>query len=284
MSAISREQGVRNNMDGASVDHATAMAHRPMVTVFSPDRLEIVKGPPAGRRSHLDTFVAARWPGRAEARTRFSRALAQRNALLARISNGRADTSQLGTWNHQVAATGAQLTATREEAVSELESAYAGAAADLGLQGNNRVLYRAASTSDPGEFESGLEARTDSDIRLGRTGWGPHHDELRLELDGRQLRRFGSQGQQRLGLLALLFAERDALLEGGATPPLMLLDDVMSELDHLRRTKLVERLLEGGQAIVTAAEPELVPREGSFSRVPMLDLTAAGGNAAGESA
>jgi DNA replication and repair protein RecF len=124
-------------------------------------------------------------------------------------------------------------------------------------------------------MEHELERRLDSDLKLGRTGWGPHQDELRLELDGRQLRRFGSQGQQRLGLLALFFAERDALLSGGAAAPLMLLDDVMSELDSERRDRLVARLLEGGQSLITAAESGLLPDSGEFAEVRISDLIAA---------
>ncbi len=132
MSSIARDQGSRLNMDGAPIDRAGAIAHRPMVTVFSPDRLEIVKGPPATRRAHLDMYVAARWPGRAEVRVRYGRALAQRNALIVRIESGRADRSQVGIWNRQVAEAGAELTRTREAAVSELIDPYEQAGGDLG--------------------------------------------------------------------------------------------------------------------------------------------------------
>lgn len=272
MSSISRDQGTRFNMDGASIERAEAVAHRPMVTVFSPDRLEIVKGPPAVRRAHLDMYVAARWPGRAGIRVRYGRALAQRNALIARIDSGRAERSQLGVWNRQVAEAGAELTRTREAAVAELVEPYARAGQDLGLEGINCLAYRAAASGDAAELERELEQRLESDLKLGRTGWGPHQDELRLEFDGRQLRRFGSQGQQRLGLLALFFAERDALLSGGATAPLMLLDDVMSELDSERRGRLVNRLLEGGQSLVTAAESDLIPDSDEFAEVQIMEL------------
>jgi DNA replication and repair protein RecF len=281
MSSISRDQGTRFNMDGAPVERSEAMSHRPMVTVFSPDRLELVKGPPAVRRAHMDTYVAARWPGRAAVRVSYGRALAQRNALIARINSGRADRTQLSVWNRQVAVSGAELTHTREQAVSELVEPYRSAAGDLGLEGSNRLVYRPVASDDPSEIETGLEERVDSDLKLGRTGWGPHQDELRLEIDGRQLRRFGSQGQQRLGLLALFFAERDALLSGGATAPLMLLDDVMSELDAERRNRLVDRLLEGGQGVITAAESDLVPDRDELSEVLILDLISASSGASG---
>jgi len=272
MAAVSRTEGTRFNMDGAPIERSRAIDHRPMVTVFSPDRLEIVKGPPAMRRAHLDAWIAARWPGRSETRTAFGRALAQRNALLVRIATGRADQSQLATWNRQVAESGAELSRVREEAAGALAGPYERASGELGLEGKSLLSYRAGSTGDPDLLERGLEERIDTDLRLGRTSWGPHHDELRLELDGRQLRRFGSQGQQRMGLLALFFAERDALLENGAAPPLMLLDDVMSELDSRRRGLLVERLLEGGQSVITAAESDLIPDREGLSEVPIGEL------------
>jgi DNA replication and repair protein RecF len=183
--------------------------------------------------------------------------------------------SQIGPWNRQVAQTGAELTRVREEAVGELSAPYSKAGNDLGLDGTNRITYRPTASGDAEAFERGLEERFESDLKLGRTGWGPHLDELRLELDGRQLRRFGSQGQQRLGLLALLFAERDALLAAGSTTPLMLLDDVMSELDAGRRERLVERLLEGGQSIITAAETDLIPDSPDFSEIRIRDLLSA---------
>ena len=97
------------------------------------------------------------------------------------------------------------------------------------------------------------------DLRLGRSSWGPHLDEFKLELAGRSLRRYGSQGQQRAALLALLFAEREALLRARRVTPLLLLDDVMSELDPGRRERLVARLRGRGQALITAADEESLP-------------------------
>ena len=275
MASTSRGEGHRFLMDGARIEQSEAILHRPMVTVFSPDRLELVKGPPAGRRAHLDSFISARWPSRSGIRSAFGRILAQRNALISRVSKGEADSSQLVTWNQQFAEAGAKLTRSREEAVAELSGRWLEAADELGLEGPKALEYRPGSASSAEEIRTGLEERLENDLRLGRTSWGPHHDELRLDMDGRQLRRFGSQGQQRMGLLALLFAERASLLDAGGTPPLMLLDDVMSELDERRRERLVERLLEGGQSIVTAAEGELIPARGEITRVAITDLTAA---------
>ena len=98
------------------------------------------------------------------------------------------------------------------------------------------------------------------DLARGYTAHGPHLDELAISLGGRPLRRYGSQGEQRTAVLALLFAERRALVEAGRRPPLMLLDDVMSELDARRRAQLARRLAEGGgQAVLTATEPDHLP-------------------------
>jgi len=275
MSATSRGEGSRFTMDGAAIERTEAVAFRPMVTVFSPDRLELVKGPPAVRRAHLDSYVAARWPSRAESRKKFGRALAQRNALIARIQGGTADRTQLPVWDQQVADTGAELTAVRADAVEELSGFFPELAAELGLAGECAIAYRPGSSSDPAELLAGLKERIDNDVRLGRTSWGPHHDEIRLEFNGRQLRRFGSQGQQRLGLLTLLFAERSALLEGGAPAPLMLLDDVMSELDGDRRDRLVSRLTQGGQSVITAAETDLIPKREDLKEIDFVSISGA---------
>ncbi|HXQ89848.1 MAG TPA: hypothetical protein VN733_09445, partial [Solirubrobacterales bacterium] len=109
--------------------------------------------------------------------------------------------------------------------------------------------------------------------RLGRSSWGPHLDELKLLTAGRSLRRFGSQGQQRASLLALLFAERASLLEARRVTPLLLLDDVMSELDPARRDLLVQRLGDGGQVLITAADEESVPEQARRSVVRMPPQT-----------
>lgn len=273
MASASRSQGNRYLMDGARIESSEAVLHRPMVTVFSPDRLELVKGPPAGRRAHIDAFVAARWPSRAGNRSSFGKILAQRNALISRLAAGQGDRDQLSTWNSQFAEAGAALAWSRQEAVTELSRRWIDAGDDLGLEGAKALTYRPGAAMEAEQIAAGLEDHLENDLRLGRSSWGPHHDEIRLELDSRQLRRFGSQGQQRLGLLALLFAEREALLEAGGAAPMMLLDDVMSELDESRRRRLVDRLLAGGQSVITAAEGELIPDLPGIARNDIADLT-----------
>jgi DNA replication and repair protein RecF len=247
-------------VDGSAVDNLWATDARPLVSVFLPERLELVKGAPATRRAHLDQVVAALWPGRAAARLAYSRALAQRNALLGRIRAGLANADSLGSWDGELARQGIDLMGTRAELVELLAPRFAERAADLGLPAGAELSYRPRSrATSADELAAELLERRAADLDRGFTAHGPHRDDLRLAHAGEPLRGFGSQGQQRVALLALLFAERDLLDAERARPPLMLLDDVMSELDAERRTLLSELLRDGGQGVVTATEVEHVP-------------------------
>jgi DNA replication and repair protein RecF len=252
--------GKRMNVDGIAVDRLADAPARPLVGVFLPDRLELVKGGPALRRAHLDQVVAALWPSRAETRKEYGRALAQRNALLARVRAGIGSRASLPAWDSELARLGFALMADRASAVAELDERFAARADDLGLDGAVALRYRPRSTAaDADALAAELAERVDSDLERGFTGHGPHRDELVLEREGRELRAYGSQGQQRLALLALLLAEREAVGEARDALPLMLLDDVMSELDADRRTRLVELLKAGGQSVVTTTDTAHVP-------------------------
>lgn len=250
------------SVDGASVDSLAATSARPLLSVFLPERLELVKGPPAARRAHVDQLVAALWPARAETRTAYSRALAQRNALVARIRAGAAGPAALDAWDAELAGRGIALMEDRREAVEGLREPFAALARRLGLPGDAEVRYRPRSpATTAAELAAELAERRVADLERGFTAHGPHRDELQLLLGGVSLRAYGSQGQQRAALLALLFAERELLEERRARPPLMLLDDVMSELDAARRGLLADLLRSGGQALVTATDVDHIPGE-----------------------
>jgi DNA replication and repair protein RecF len=258
LASVSRGEGRRHLLDGNAAEPADLARHRPPVAVFSPDRLTLVKGGPAERRAHLDRFVAARWPRRAELRQRYGQALAQRNALLARLAAGGSG-GDLEVWDTTLAEAAEALIGARADAVAELATPFSEAAEDLGLPGDAALEYAPRAAGSAAEIRTGLAQRREADMRLGRTSWGPHLDELKILLADRSLRRYGSQGQQRAGLLSLLFAEREALLAARRVSPLLLLDDVMSELDPPRRERLVERLQRGGQSLISAAAEESVP-------------------------
>lgn len=253
----------RASADGARVERLADAPVRPLVSVFLPERLDLVKGPPSPRRAHLDHLVAAVWPARAGARAEYARALAQRNALIGRIRRGLGTVALLHPWDRELARHGTRLQADRSAAVELVCAPFAARAGELGLTGPTLLRYRPRSSAiDADALTAELAARHDVDIERGFTTHGPHRDDLELSHAGRALRTYGSQGQQRLGLLALLFAERDILADHGRVP-LMLLDDVMSELDAERRERLGELALGGGQVLITATDVEHVPGHGA---------------------
>ena len=267
----------RMRVDGAHVERLLDVAGRPLLSVFLPDRLELVKGAPSLRRAHLDQFVAALWPARATTRRAYAQALAQRNALLSRLRHGSGSRATLVSWDAQLAGHGIALMADRAAAVEALVEPFARIAEALGLDGGPAIAYRPRSrATDPDGLAAELAERVDSDLERGFTGHGPHRDDLATSRAGRELRTYGSQGQQRLGLLAWLLAEREALACRRDTPPVMLLDDVMSELDSDRRRALVELLRAGGgQSVITATDLEQIPGSDATD-VHRIAVTAAG--------
>jgi DNA replication and repair protein RecF len=251
----------RMRVDGAPVERLLDINERPLVSVFLPDRLELVKGAPSLRRAHLDQFVAALWPARSMTRRAYAQTLAQRNALIARIRSRSAAPESLTTWDQQLAQHGIALMNDRAAALERIAEAFSRFGSALGLEGEPAVEYRPRSrASEVEQLIAELAERRDGDLERGFTGHGPHRDDLATLREGRELRIYGSQGQQRLALLALLLAEREAIASARRSPPLMLLDDVMSELDRDRREALVGLLRSGGgQSIVTSTDLEHVP-------------------------
>jgi DNA replication and repair protein RecF len=256
LAALDRSGERRHRVDGRPLTGVGG--ERPLVSVFHPDRLQLVKGPAAHRRAHLDRLASALRPSRADLRARFGRTLAQRNALVSRIRAGQASPESLATWDERLAAEAEPLISSRAEAVGEIDEPFARLGAELGLPGAE-IGYRPRAEADREAIAAELAARRERDLGRAYTTYGPHLDEVEMRIEGRPMRRFASQGQQRVALLALLFAEREALLDAGRPAPLMLLDDVMSELDPTRRALLVEALAGAGQAVITATEREHVP-------------------------
>lgn len=246
-------------VDDAEVERISEHPARPLVSVFTPDRLELIKGTPALRRAHIDTVVSALWPARSQTRRSYARALAQRNALIARIRHGGSTTS-LAAWDLELALHGIALRNDRAAAVSFVAERYPEVAGELGLSGASELRYRPRTqATDAEEFVAELAQRHASDLDRGFTQHGPHRDDLGFLRGARELRSYGSQGEQRLALLGLLLAERETLTAERGAPPLMLLDDVMSELDGDRRTHLMSRLDDGGQSLITTADLGQIP-------------------------
>jgi DNA replication and repair protein RecF len=181
----------------------------------------------------------------------YAAALAQRNAALRRLQLGLSDRDAIRPWTERVVELGLQLAEARRDAIDSLADGFAQRAAELGLE------YALLLYEPPALSVNALEERLAADLARGTTGLGPHLDDIRIEAGGRDLRAFGSQGEQRLCLLALLLAEAAAL----PAAPLVLLDDVLSELDSRRREVLADRIAMLEQVVVTATQRDALPRE-----------------------
>lgn len=256
----------RLTADGAPVERLLDVEGRPLLSVFMPERLELLKGPPGVRRAHLDQVVAGFWPARAAERLAYARVLGQRNALLGRIRAGSAPRASIASWDIQLARQALALRESRARAVGLVAGSFREHAAQLGLEGDASLQYRPRTRApDEDALLVELGERLESDLERGFTGHGPHRDELALVRDGRELRSYGSQGEQRLALLALLLAERAALAGERGRMPLMLLDDVMSELDADRRELLAGELARAGQSVIATTDLGHIPGAGARS-------------------
>jgi DNA replication and repair protein RecF len=247
--------GKRASLNGARLRAAEQLRGEVTTLVFTPDRLVVVKGGPAARRAYFDRVLGRLSPSRAGLSAEYGAAVGQRNAALRRIAQGASSREALAPWNDQVSRLGAALVEGRAEAVRELQPGLQERAGELGLE-EAELSYEAEPPTVPE-----LEARTERDLERGTTSLGPHLDDIGIHSAGRDLRAFGSQGEQRLAVLALLLAEAELLEERRGTRPLLLLDDVLSELDAGRRQILAGRLRESGQALVTSASRNALPGE-----------------------
>jgi DNA replication and repair protein RecF len=235
------------------------------VSVFAADDLELVKGGPAARRHYLDDLLVARHPKQAALVSDVDRILRQRNALL-RQAGGRATPDTVATldvWDERFASAGDELGAARERLVERLEPALAKAYEQVAGQ----PLEVAARYEPPWRGDglaAALRHARDDDLRRGVTTVGPHRDEIGLRLRGLAARTQASQGEQRSLALALRLAAHATVIEDTSETPVLLLDDVFSELDATRAEALLAHL-PAGQALLTtatavppAARPDLV--------------------------
>lgn len=251
--AVTLRQGQAKEarVNGAKLPSAESLRREVATLVFTPDRLTVVKGGPAARRAYFDRVLGRLFPARASVPQDYLAALAQRNAALRRVQFGLSDREAIEPWTEQVATLGADLVARRRETLAAVAPGFAERAAELGLP-SARLGYDA----EPPTREA-LESRLTRDLERGTTGLGPHLDDVLIASGDRDLRQYGSQGEQRLAVLSLLLSEAELL----PTPPLLLLDDVLSELDPGRRQVLAERVAGMGQTMITSTHRSALPIE-----------------------
>lgn len=250
---VRRGEGKRARLNGAALRAAEQLRTLVSTLVFTPDRLGVVKGPPAARRAYFDRALGRLAPARAALPAEYGAAVAQRNAALRRAAAGFSGRDAIEPWSERVAELGAELVAARLDVLALLEPAFAARSDELGLE---RVSFR--YDGEP-PTEAALTAALERDLERGVTSLGPHLDDVVLAAADRDLRSFGSQGEQRLALLALLLAEAETIADRTGVAPLLLLDDVLSELDPARRRILAARVRTAGQALVTATDAAMLP-------------------------
>jgi DNA replication and repair protein RecF len=253
--ALVLREGKRARLNGAPLRSVDRLRSEVATLVFTPDRLAVVKGGPAARRAYFDRVLTRLLPARAQLPLDFGAALAQRNAALRRVAAGFSPLDALEPWTARVAALGSELVVARREVVSLLSPGFAERAGELGLPAAT-LVYDAQPPSP-----QALTARLERDLERGTTSVGPHLDDVGVRSGTRDLRFFGSQGEQRLAVLSLLLAEAEVVGQRRGAQPLLLLDDVLSELDAGRRRVLGERIGTLGQTVVTATGAEALPLE-----------------------
>jgi len=254
--ALSTGEPKRAAVNGVRLTSAEQLRRAAQTLVFTPDRLTIVKGGPAARRAYFDRVVGRLFPGRAALSAEYGAAIAQRNAALRRVGLGYSSRDTVSPWTEQVAALGTSLVSSRRDVLALLEPGFAARLEELGVP-VGRLSYVGEEPT-----VTALEARLERDGERAATGLGPHLHDVTIAAGDRELRSFGSQGEQRLAVLALLLAEAE-LLTGRGEPPLLLLDDVLSELDPGRRSTLAARIAAMGQTVVTTTSRGSFPAEPS---------------------
>ena len=243
-------QAKEARLNGARLPSAESLRREVATLVFTPDRLAVVKGGPAARRAYFDRVLGRLFPARAGMPQDYARdARAAQRSAATRAASGsrrRSRSSRGRSASPRLARRSSTNGARRSSA---LAPAFAERADELGLPAA-RLGYDAVAPT-----VADLEARLARDLERGATGLGPHLDDVLVASGERDLRQFGSQGEQRLAVLSLLLAEAELL----PSSPLLLLDDVLSELDLGRRRVLAARVAGMGQTMITATHASALP-------------------------
>ena len=237
--------------------------------LFDAADIQLVAGPPAGRRRYLDILISQVDRSYLRALQRYQKVVYQRNHLLRLLRDGRAKTGEIDFWNEALVQEGSFITLRRHEVIKDLRSLME--EVHCQLTGNQEELTADYASSIPldalndagGEdirlaFERTLEAGRDRELALGSSQWGPHRDDVRLLLGGMEAATYSSRGQARTVAIALRLAEGMLLEKERRESPILLLDDVLSELDPSRRHRLLEYVSRSQQAFISTTDLERV--------------------------
>lgn len=254
------------------VTSASALVGQMNAVLFTATDVDLVLGSPSGRRRFLDILISQVDRAYLRALQRYQRVLSQRNHLLRLLREGRASVTELTFWDQEMVREGAAIIARRADVIDRLSPL--AARAYRALAGGERLAIGYEPSAAADHLEPLIAGQRPHEIRAGVTVAGPHRDDLGLAVDGMPASSYASRGQARTLALALRLAEASFLKEERREGPILLLDDVLSELDLHRRRRVLEEAAGYEQAIVTTAEPALLD---STAVAPAATLTLEGG-------
>ncbi|MCE2526221.1 MAG: DNA replication and repair protein RecF [Actinomycetia bacterium] len=277
---LHRRERRRLRLNGARVSRVSDLARMGRLLVFIPEHLDLVKGGPAQRRQWLDDTAALLWPVARADQSDYHKALRQRNAFLK--AGDQEDRITLEVWDQRLSSSGARVMAARARALHEVLDPLSDAVTAIaGLGEKIAVAYRSGwgGGLDPaagmaawqGRLRNALENARRRDFRLGATTIGPHRDEPIVTLNGADARLYASQGEQRTLALALRLGAFEAVEQAAGCRPVLVLDDVFSELDSTRAEALVE-WLPTTQTFISAVDQRRVPIGGEVWKVAPGDV------------
>ena len=259
------ENGRRTSwINDVKKNSGTALVGKVRAVIFSPEHLLLIKEGPNHRRNYVDTALCQINPGYAALLSNYRKALMQRNALLKEMAKSEKMDDTLDLWNARIVKFGARVMLERKDFIEniqgDIQDIYSGIARGrekIQISYCPSVKECASQEKIENVFSQELERTMASDARMGFTSVGPHRDDLAISIDGNSARTYGSQGQQRSAVLAMKLAEAKALMDFSGEPPIILLDDVMSELDQERQDYLLNHL-QGQQVFITCCSRQTV--------------------------
>ena len=264
----------RVRIDGAIPERMSqALGSLPTV-MFSPADVDLIVGPPNSRRRLLDIVLALTTRGYLEALQRYRAALARRNAALREAARvGRQSTASVAVWEPALAEYGAVIWRERRAWVAQVEDAMEALCTEIGESERVRISYASTipvADDVVAQIAKSLEAKRSADLARGLTHVGPHRDDLDIMLDGRDLRTFGSAGQQRTAAIALRMLEAATFRERTGRAPVFLLDDPFAELDTRRATRILSLLERAGLGQTILAVPRESDIPGELTRLERM--------------
>ena len=259
------------SVNGSPPKRAAGLAGSFPAVVFDPGHLSLVKGAPEGRRRFLDAALCQLYPGYLASYRRYVRVLQQKNALLRRSVNGAArpyaeKRALLEVLNVEMAQQGEAIQQRRRAYLERLGPLACSNYAELS-HGAERMELRYAAQFEPGGLSALLKQRQNEELRAGQSLCGIHREDLELLLDDQPAKVFASQGQQRSVVLSLKMAEAAAAAAITGEHPVLLLDDVLSELDDGRKQYLLTRMREKQTFVTSCDDTAFLKTDGEVYRM-----------------